>query len=148
MTEEDAHCTTACRVWRQNGPQANSGALFLACVTFTWCMRHDSDHCPDENMLLVSAPPRKKTRARTTTSLMTGTTSDGTFPSTILLLHIVSPSDVDSLSFRDELVAEAMGTKSHKGVIYNTVAQNITGVMPTGSDGVNHGRSILPLWGR
>ena len=40
---------------------------------------------------------------------------------------------------RDELVAAAVGTKSHDGVTYNTIAKNITGLMPAGSDGVNHG---------
>ena len=40
---------------------------------------------------------------------------------------------------RDELVASAVGTKSHDGVMYNTIAKNITGLMPAGSDGVNHG---------
>ena len=39
----------------------------------------------------------------------------------------------------NELVAAAVGTKSHGGVTYNTIAKNITGLMPAGSDGVNHG---------
>ena len=41
---------------------------------------------------------------------------------------------------RDEVVAAAIGTKSHNGITYNTVAKNITGIMPAGSDGVNHGK--------
>lgn len=40
---------------------------------------------------------------------------------------------------RDELVAAAVGTKSHGGVTYQVDAKNITGIMPAGSDGVNHG---------
>ena len=39
----------------------------------------------------------------------------------------------------DELVALAVGTKTHDGKTYNTVANNITGLMPAGSEGVNHG---------
>ena len=46
----------------------------------------------------------------------------------------------------NELVAAAVGTKSHGGVTYNTVAQNITGLMPAGSDGVNHGTSAPNGW--
>ena len=40
---------------------------------------------------------------------------------------------------RDELVAAAVGMKSRDGITYNTVAKNVTGLMPAGSDGVNHG---------
>lgn len=43
---------------------------------------------------------------------------------------------------RDELVAAAVGTKSHGGVTYQVDAKNITGIMPAGSDGVNHGMSM------
>ena len=46
----------------------------------------------------------------------------------------------------NELVAAAVGTKSHGGVTYNTVAKNITGLMPAGSDGVNHGTSAPNGW--
>lgn len=44
--------------------------------------------------------------------------------------------------YRDELVAAAVGTKSHGGVTYQVGAKNITGIMPAGSDGVNHGVSM------
>ncbi|KAG9308601.1 hypothetical protein JVU11DRAFT_11707 [Chiua virens] len=40
---------------------------------------------------------------------------------------------------RDDLVAGAIGTQSYGGVSYNTRAQNITGLLAPGSEGVNHG---------
>ena len=43
---------------------------------------------------------------------------------------------------RNELVAAATGTTSYGGVTYSTVAQNITGLMPAGSAGVNPGASL------
>ncbi|TBU35645.1 hypothetical protein BD311DRAFT_783299 [Dichomitus squalens] len=82
------------RVWRQNGPSASSGALFLA----------------------VS----KEQDASTNHDLVDDGYNIG----------------------RNELVAAAVGTKSHGGVTYNTVAKNITGLMPAGSDGVNHGIAV------
>ncbi|KAI8993798.1 hypothetical protein BD414DRAFT_411631 [Trametes punicea] len=43
---------------------------------------------------------------------------------------------------RDELVAGAIGTTSYNGVTYRTTAQNVTGLLPVGSAGVNHGIAI------
>ncbi|KAI0356167.1 hypothetical protein OH77DRAFT_1401630 [Trametes cingulata] len=43
---------------------------------------------------------------------------------------------------RDALVASAMGTTNFNGVTYSTTAQNITGLLPVGSAGVNHGIAI------
>jgi len=43
---------------------------------------------------------------------------------------------------RNNLVAAAIGTTSYGGTTYNTVAQNITGLMPAGSAGVNHGIAV------
>ncbi|KAI0372987.1 hypothetical protein BV20DRAFT_845555 [Pilatotrama ljubarskyi] len=82
------------RVFRQNGPQANSGALFLA-------VSKEQDVSENHNIV-----------------------PDG---------YNIG---------RDELVAAAVGTKSHGGVIYNVVAKNITGLMPAGSEGVNHGIAV------
>jgi hypothetical protein len=42
-------------------------------------------------------------------------------------------------SFSDQLVSAAIGKTRFLGVNYNTVAQNITGLLAPGSDGVNHG---------
>ncbi|KAI0647388.1 hypothetical protein C8Q79DRAFT_1068788 [Trametes meyenii] len=82
------------RVFRQNGPQANSGALFLA-VSKEQPVSKNHDIIPDGYNI-----------------------------------------------GRDELVAGAIGTKSHGGVTYNVEAKNITGIMPAGSDGVNHGIAV------
>ncbi|RDX56429.1 hypothetical protein OH76DRAFT_1451550 [Lentinus brumalis] len=82
------------RIFRQNGPSANSGALFLAAS--------------------------KEKDASTNHDLVGDGYNIG----------------------RNELVAAAVGTKSHGGVTYNTVATNITGLMPVGSDGVNHGIAV------
>ncbi|KAI0633399.1 hypothetical protein C8Q77DRAFT_1217811 [Trametes polyzona] len=43
---------------------------------------------------------------------------------------------------RDELVAAAVGTTNFGGVTYSTTAQNVTGLLPVGSNGVNHGIAI------
>ncbi|KAI0822718.1 hypothetical protein BC628DRAFT_635819 [Trametes gibbosa] len=82
------------RVFRQDGPQANSGALFLAASK--------------------EEPANKN--------------------------HDIVPDGYNI--GRDELVAAAVGAKSHNGVTYNVVARNITGIMPAGSDGVNHGIAV------
>ncbi|KAI0686361.1 hypothetical protein BC835DRAFT_1408606 [Cytidiella melzeri] len=43
---------------------------------------------------------------------------------------------------RDALVKAAVGVTKHNGVSYSTTAENLTGVMVVGSDGVNHGIDI------
>ncbi|KAJ7042953.1 hypothetical protein C8F04DRAFT_1075381 [Mycena alexandri] len=40
---------------------------------------------------------------------------------------------------RDKLVANAIGEASHGDIKYLTVAQNLTGLLAAGSEGVNHG---------
>ncbi|CAK5271506.1 unnamed protein product [Mycena citricolor] len=40
---------------------------------------------------------------------------------------------------RDVLVSSAVGLNTHDGVTYSTVARNISGLLPAGSTGVNHG---------
>ncbi|TFK54099.1 hypothetical protein OE88DRAFT_1625399 [Heliocybe sulcata] len=40
---------------------------------------------------------------------------------------------------RNELVQNALGTKSHGGVTYSTTARNVTGLLAAGATGVNHG---------
>ncbi|KII92326.1 hypothetical protein PLICRDRAFT_37089 [Plicaturopsis crispa FD-325 SS-3] len=42
---------------------------------------------------------------------------------------------------RDQLVAAAVGQTSFDGVSYSTTAQNITGLIAAGAEGVNHGIS-------
>ncbi|KAI0702948.1 hypothetical protein C8T65DRAFT_578966 [Cerioporus squamosus] len=43
---------------------------------------------------------------------------------------------------RDALVSAAVGTHAFEGVTYVTSAQNITGLMAAGSNGVNHGIAV------
>jgi hypothetical protein len=40
----------------------------------------------------------------------------------------------------DALVKSALKLKKYKGVKYHTVAQNIPGLIPPGSTGINHGK--------
>ncbi|KAJ7630090.1 hypothetical protein DFH06DRAFT_1224869 [Mycena polygramma] len=40
---------------------------------------------------------------------------------------------------RNKLVTSAVGVTSHEAVTYSTIAQNLTGLLPAGSTGVNHG---------
>jgi hypothetical protein len=44
--------------------------------------------------------------------------------------------------FSDDFVKSAVKLKEYQGVKYNTVARNITGLIPPGSTGVNHGEYI------
>ncbi|KAI0727971.1 hypothetical protein C8Q72DRAFT_795536 [Fomitopsis betulina] len=82
------------RVFRQNGPTADSGALFLAAS--------------------VEEPSTEH--------------------------HTISP-DGYNLG-RDNLVAWALGEKSHGGVTYQTTAQNVTGLLQAGTQGINHDIAI------
>ncbi|KAI0758323.1 hypothetical protein BC629DRAFT_1552017 [Irpex lacteus] len=82
------------RVFRQNGPLANTGALFLAASQEENVFEH----------------------------------------------HTISPNGYNV--GRDSVVKAATGTTSHNGVTYSTTAQTLTGVMPAGSNGVNHGIAV------
>ncbi|GBE81240.1 hypothetical protein SCP_0309670 [Sparassis crispa] len=78
------------RLWTQNGPDANSGALFLAV---------SKEEPVTEN-------------------------------------HDIIPDGYDI--GRNNLVDSAVGTTSYGDVTYSTTAQNVTGLMPEGSEGINH----------
>ena len=43
---------------------------------------------------------------------------------------------------RDHFVNMALGTTTFNGTSYSTTFQNLTGVMPAGSNGVNHGIAV------
>lgn len=43
---------------------------------------------------------------------------------------------------RDKLVAAAVGDTSFGDVSYSTTAANVTGLLPTGADGINHGIAL------
>ncbi|KAI0031771.1 hypothetical protein K488DRAFT_51357 [Vararia minispora EC-137] len=51
--------------------------------------------------------------------------------------HTISPNGYNM--GRDALVAAAVGTTSFSGVTYSTTSQQIMGLLPAGSAGVNHG---------
>ncbi|KAI5826357.1 hypothetical protein K523DRAFT_322980 [Schizophyllum commune Tattone D] len=82
------------RVFRQNGTQANTGALFLAVS-----QEEDLSHH-----------------------------------------HTISPDGYNV--GRDKLVAAAVGDTSFNDVSYTTTAENVTGLLPTGADGINHGIAL------
>ncbi|EIW63066.1 uncharacterized protein TRAVEDRAFT_56242 [Trametes versicolor FP-101664 SS1] len=54
--------------------------------------------------------------------------------------HDIEPDGYDV--GRNGLVNAAVGTTDFGGITYNTVAENITGLLPVGSNGVNHGIAI------
>lgn len=54
--------------------------------------------------------------------------------------HTIVPNGYDI--GRDQFVTAALGTTGNNGVTYTTTAQNITGLMPAGSAGVNHNISV------
>ncbi|KAI0312307.1 hypothetical protein OF83DRAFT_1166014 [Amylostereum chailletii] len=82
------------RAWQQNGPKANSGAVFLAVSKEKTAFNHHD---------------------------------------------IVDNGDNIG---RDELVSAAKGVVSWDGVTYNTVVEDITGLMAVGSEGINHGIAV------
>ncbi|KAF8197945.1 hypothetical protein BJ912DRAFT_952626 [Pholiota molesta] len=82
------------RVFRQNGPQADTGALFLA-------VSKEED------------------------------VEEG---------HTIVPDGYNI--GRNEFVAVALGTTSFGGTTYSTTGQNITGLLPVGSTGINHDIAI------
>ncbi|PCH42195.1 hypothetical protein WOLCODRAFT_120108 [Wolfiporia cocos MD-104 SS10] len=43
---------------------------------------------------------------------------------------------------RDRLVRAAAGVREHRGVSYNTIAETVTGLLPEGKEGINHGIAI------
>ena len=113
-------------VFRQNGPQANSGALFLAYVTVTGvpeveCSRYNAGSLRRKTCLRV-------TPFRPTAIIWAGTHLKG--------LHRII---ANLKARRDALVQGALGTKNFGGVTYSTTAETLTGVMVSGTTGVNHG---------
>jgi hypothetical protein len=78
------------RLFRQNGPNANTGALFLAVSEEENLHNH----------------------------------------------HTISKDGYNK--GRDQLVNAAVGVKKYKGVKYSTTVLYLTGLLPSGSNGVNH----------
>ena len=62
-------------------------------------------------------------------------TSDGKVISSSLVAFLTLYSH-----FSDALVRAATGVTHHNGISYTTTAETLAGVMPVGSNGVNHGK--------
>ena len=56
-------------------------------------------------------------------------------------MHDLRQGSVNA-SCRDDFMKKALGTTSFNGTNYNTTAQSLTGVLPVGTDGVNHGKPV------
>ena len=54
-------------------------------------------------------------------------------------------NDGSLLLCRDALVMVAEGTTTFDGISYSTIVEQLTGVMPSGSNGVNHGGTRVLL---
>lgn len=95
--------------------------------------KHEShtDIAYAQRMMEVSR--KKKIFQRAIRLLLMGMTKDGAFRDASWF------SVTNSIPSSDKLVAAAVGTKSHGGVTYSTTSQTLTGLMPAGSAGVNHG---------
>lgn len=60
--------------------------------------------------------------------------------------HSTTRSDGGTVSrCSDQFVSGALGVKTYQGVTFQTVAENITGLLPAGSAGVNHGMGAINL---
>ncbi|KAG6335523.1 hypothetical protein ID866_3553 [Astraeus odoratus] len=99
------------RVFSQNGPRANSGAFFLAWVLLVVSLLQSPDVC--------SVVCHKRSPPSTT----------------MISCPMVTILD----GMHNNLVAAALGETSFNGIIYMTTAVNVTGLLPPGSQGVNHG---------
>ena len=73
---------------------------------------------------------------RATIFLRTVITLDGEYT---LVRVDIQKSDGAASRRRDKFVAGALGVKKYHKVKYQTVAQRLTGLLPPGSKGVNHG---------
>lgn len=56
--------------------------------------------------------------------------------------HEPSASLMALFCFSDSLVKSAVGLKKYRGIKYQTTAQSISGLIPAGSSGVNHGEWV------
>ncbi|KAH9049244.1 hypothetical protein EDB83DRAFT_1404655 [Lactarius deliciosus] len=116
------------RLFRQNGPGANTGALFLAYV----CQFVLS--CPIFNGM-ESAFPRK--RCSLFLLLLDRSRNRFVCLQNVSHGHTITPNGYNI--GRDNFVKGALGVRRYQGVKYQTVAQNVTGLLPPGSTGINHG---------
>ncbi|KAI0253112.1 hypothetical protein BJV78DRAFT_1281183 [Lactifluus subvellereus] len=102
------------RMYRQNGPTANTGALFLA------VSEEKVSRIP---FLALDVP-----------------TPNGLNPQNLHNGHNITTNGYNL--GRDSFVKGALGLKKYNRVKYQTTAQSISGMIPPGSDGINHGIPI------
>ena len=114
------------RVYFQNGPTADSGAAFLACVYISPSHSTEADVALSCSLVLIFLFPFE-----TCSVSKEEPATDN---------HDIVPDGYDI--GRDALVQGALGTTSYGGVTYSTTARNITGLMAAGSEGVNHGIAV------
>ncbi|KAH9987858.1 hypothetical protein BJV77DRAFT_1173278 [Russula vinacea] len=105
------------RYWRQNGPKANTGALFLAVST------------EEVGGVLTSSP--------LTLNLLLFLFLTVSNLQNVSQGHTIAPNGYNL--GRDSLVKSALALKKYQGVNYSVAAKNITGLIPPGSNGINHG---------
>ena len=103
---------SACRVYRQNGPSANSGALFLASSKEMNLLKHHTI-VPD------------------------GYNINRWVDVSWLRQVFTEPRPVS-----DAIASAAIGKTSYKGVTYFTRVRDVMGLLEPGVKGVNHGKSI------
>lgn len=98
------------RLYIQNGTQADSGALFLA----------TSKEEDLQNSHTISP--------------------NGYNIGRCVCIAIYCDGGAESESNSNELCGSAIGTSRNDGVTYYTTANNVTGLLAAGSEGVNHGQ--------
>lgn len=109
-------------MFRQNGPSANTGALFLAYASIHY----------------ASLPA--------VLAYLTFHVSSVSQEENLEQHHTISPNGYDI--GRDMLVSAATsGQTSFRGVLYQSTMQEITGLLPAGSQGINHGMLTLSKFG-
>ena len=139
------------RLFRQNGPSANSGALFLAFV----CYIAPAALFATTNRMEAVFPRKKWSLLNMAQATGSGTDRFCVYrtsaTATILLRTVIilageytpascTRSDGGTASrCSDRFASDALGVKTYQGVTFNTVAENLTGLLPPGSTGVNHG---------
>lgn len=57
----------------------------------------------------------------------------------VFTVHTAVRPGLMTWMYRDNFVKMAVGVTSFNGTQYNTTAQTLTGVLPAGSNGINHG---------
>jgi hypothetical protein len=135
------------RLFRQNGPTANTGALFLACVCHFFVRRTDTDGIDQRftgrgGIFLTGIADQFRNRFICLQNVLEKHTisPDGYDIGRWVHRHVYGFGRTKSDdAYSDKFVAGALQVTSYKGITYKTVAENITGLLASGSAGINHG---------